>query len=622
MTTGTFTYRAFLSYSHLDEPWGNSLYRALAKYQIAADKIGRETAIGRVPMTLGPIYRDSDRHGVDGSPNGQTLAELDASLFLIVVCSPNAARSNYLNEEIRHFRATRGAGNLIGMVIDGERDDPVREFRPAALRLEAGSDGKPVTERGEPLIADVRAHADGRRLAFEKIVAAMIGLPLGEIETAVSLRPLFRASGQVLMVQGAMATAGGLIVAALSPRFWLPGLVCAGLGLVPLLVGLSRYWGAREDWLAIAPAYAGCTRDDFVALCAHGGISGAERDDWIDLFMRAARDAGTRKADEPERIKLNAFIRDARRLSRVAPATLALRGHDETVFSAAFSPDGRRVLTASADSTARIWDAETLEPTAVLNGHGESVLSAVFSPNGRHVATGSVDRTARIWDAATQAQVAVIGGHDSRVVSVSFSPEGRRIVTASGTTAQIWDAGTWTLIGALKGHEAELHGAAFSPDGTRIITAARDGTIRIWDAATQTQIAAIKRTGWSSAVFSPDGRHVLTTDGFVARMWDAGMQAEIAVFQRPESDARSSSAAFAPDGKRVVTVGYKTARIWDAATQAQIVVLKGHESSVHSAFFSPDGRSVVTASMDKTARIWDAATGFSRYYLPRVPDPD
>ena len=94
--------------------------------------------------------------------------------------------------------------------------------------------------------------------------------------------------------------------------------------------------------------------------------------------------------------------------------------------------DGWRIVTASEDKTARIWDAANAGGTAVLRGHDEMLWSAAFSPDGSRIVTASLDRTARIWDAATAKEIAVLSGHESSVQSAAFSPGGLHIVTASG----------------------------------------------------------------------------------------------------------------------------------------------------------------------------------------------
>jgi dipeptidyl aminopeptidase/acylaminoacyl peptidase len=204
----------------------------------------------------------------------------------------------------------------------------------------------------------------------------------------------------------------------------------------------------------------------------------------------------------------------------------ALR-HEDAVNSAAFSPDGSRIVTPSDDNIALIWDVATGKQIAVLRGHADHGVSPVFSPDGSRIVTPSGDNTARIWDAAGK-EIAVLRGHDSPVWSAAFSPDASRVVTASSDqTARIWDAATGKEIVGLRGHENTVVSAAFSPGETRIVTASQDTTIRIWDAATGKQIAVLGGRDdplWSPA-FSPDGsRIVAVSDDKTARIWDAHLQ--------------------------------------------------------------------------------------------------
>src|SRR5271170_6612639 len=105
--------------------------------------------------------------------------------------------------------------------------------------------------------------------------------------------------------------------------------------------------------------------------------------------------------------------------------------------------------------------------------------------DGTRVVTASADKTARLWDTATGAPIAILRGHEGEVSSAAFSLDGARVVTASAdNTARLWDAATGTAIAILRGHEGGVASAAFSPDGTRIVTAARDMTARLWDVGT------------------------------------------------------------------------------------------------------------------------------------------
>jgi len=164
-------------------------------------------------------------------------------------------------------------------------------------------------------------------------------------------------------------------------------------------------------------------------------------------LLRGEIDSTLRLASRGTRIDL-ALPSDAVKASSAAAALAAgvsqanwlfvLDDHDGFVYSAAFSPDGTRIVTASDDKTARIWDAASAKEIAVLR-HDDAVHSAAFSPDGSRIVTASNDETARIWDAATATETAVLRGHDDTVNSAAFSLDGSRIVTASGDrTARIW----------------------------------------------------------------------------------------------------------------------------------------------------------------------------------------
>jgi WD40 repeat protein/TPR repeat protein len=287
-----------------------------------------------------------------------------------------------------------------------------------------------------------------------------------------------------------------------------------------------------------------------------------------------------------------------------------LTGHGGYVFSAAYSPDGIRIVTASTDKTARVWDARTGAQLSVLDtGHGNVLYTAAYSPDGSRIVTAETDKTARIWDAHSGKQLAALTGHGDSVYSAAYSPDGGRIVTASADkTARIWDARTYVQFAALSGHSGYVYSALYAPDGGRIVTASADKTARIWDARTGVQLAVLSGHGESviSAAYSPDGTHIVTASGDkTARIWDARTGLQLAVLTGHGDPV--NSAAYSPDGMRIVTAARdRTARIWDARTGMPLAVLLGHGDWVVGAAYSPDGARIVTASMDATARIWDA----------------
>ena len=291
---------------------------------------------------------------------------------------------------------------------------------------------------------------------------------------------------------------------------------------------------------------------------------------------------------------------------------MALTGHAERVRSVAFSPDGGRLVTASYDGTARIWDAGTGREIAQLSGHADRVRSAVFTPDGTRVITGSSDKTARVWDSTTGRALVELVGHTDGLRTVAISPDGMRVVTASqDKTARVWDIATGKQLLILSGHAGQLNAASFSPDGNRIVTASTDRTARVWDSATGKLLLTYSghagQLTW--AEFSPDGRDVVTASyDKTARVWDAATGQQLLVLSGHAQ--LLEHAEFSRDGRYLVTASDdKTARVWDVASGRQLLLFSGHLEPVIAATFSPDGRRVATASDDRTVRLWNATSG-------------
>ncbi|MFT5470562.1 MAG: energy-coupling factor transporter ATP-binding protein EcfA2, partial [Verrucomicrobiales bacterium] len=157
--------------------------------------------------------------------------------------------------------------------------------------------------------------------------------------------------------------------------------------------------------------------------------------------------------------------------------------HEAQVINAHFSADGLRIVTASADNTARIWDAASGMLIGKPLAHEAPVNNAQFSADGLRVVTASFDHTARIWDAASGKPIGETLIHGVNVKNAHFSADGLRIVTASDDkTARVWNAASGKPIGEPLTHERWVRNAQFSEDGLRVVTASSDAA-RIWDAA-------------------------------------------------------------------------------------------------------------------------------------------
>ena len=292
-----------------------------------------------------------------------------------------------------------------------------------------------------------------------------------------------------------------------------------------------------------------------------------------------------------------------------------LQGHSDKVFSVAFSPDGRHVVSGSNDNTVHIWNVVMGESVAELKGHLGSVYSVVFSPDGSLVASGSRDNTIRIWNVGTSECEAELKGHSGSVNSVVFSPDSMHMASGSrDNTVCIWNVVTSECEAELKGHSDSVNSVAFSPNGSHVASGSRDNTVCIWDVVTGVSVAEMKGHSGSvnSVIFSPDGCSVVSgsADNTV-RIWNVAAgecQAEL-----KGHSGSVYSAAFSPDGNLVVSGSAdNTVCIWDVVTGVSVAEMKGHLGSVNSVIFSPDGRSVVSGSADNTVCIWNAVMGDSK----------
>jgi eukaryotic-like serine/threonine-protein kinase len=312
------------------------------------------------------------------------------------------------------------------------------------------------------------------------------------------------------------------------------------------------------------------------------------------------------------RIVTASFDKTARIWDTRTGVQLAVLSVGSRVYTARYSPDDTRIVTVSSDRTVRIWDAHTGDPLAVFSGRGALPIAATFSPDGTRIAVASLDKTGRIWDAHTGAELAVLRGHGDILQFAAYSPDGTRIVTASrDKTVRVWDSRTGALLAILAGHSEMVLQAEYSPDGNQIVTASADKTARTWNARSGAPLVVLSGHGDRvySAHYSPDGTRVVTgSDDRTARIWDARSGAPLALLSGHVGFVRS--VMYSPDGNRIVTASDDgTARIWLARNETQLAVLNGHEDGVTSASYSPDSTNIVTSSLDKTLRIWDAGTG-------------
>ena len=311
---------------------------------------------------------------------------------------------------------------------------------------------------------------------------------------------------------------------------------------------------------------------------------------------------------------------------------LTLKGHTGFVTGVCFSPDGKRLASASGafywgndpagrgqPSEVKVWDAATGREALTIKVHTGGTSGVAFSPDGKRLASASAIRTVTVWDAATGQEVLTLGGHAGKFINgVAFSPDGSRLACASGPTVKVWDAQTGQEVLTLSGHKHIVWHVCFSPDGSRLASAAGNkwnvhepGELKVWDARTgQEQFTLPGHTDnvWS-VCFSPDGSHLVSASrDRMIKVWDMATGREAFTLKGHTGEVRDM--AFSPDGLYLASASADgTVRLWDPSSGQDPATLKGPAGNVRAAAFTPNGLRIATVSADKTVKVWDAQTG-------------
>lgn len=370
----------------------------------------------------------------------------------------------------------------------------------------------------------------------------------------------------------------------------------------------ARAQEARQREEATAKAHESLER--LVRLQNANGIALMAEDDLassLPWFAEALNlQQGQPEREEMQRIRISSVLQEC-------PKTVQMWFHGGPVTSAHFSRNGRLVVTASRDHTARLWDASTGKPVGSVLQHTGIVWHAVFSPESRRVATASEDGTARVWDADTGQPVTRPLRHRGPVVNVAFSPNGKMVATASEDhTVQLCDAESGEVIATLADHGDAVRQLAFSPDNRLLATGGDDSKVRIWQtSATDVSPTVFLYSGPLTALQFNDAGNFLLTSSL-----DGSARTFIVMQNHPYLHPTINHigpvlhSAFSPNGRYLVTAcGAGSARIHEVLSGQPTSPELLHRGAVYWANFDAEGRRVVTASADHTAGVWEAGTG-------------
>jgi WD40 repeat protein len=292
--------------------------------------------------------------------------------------------------------------------------------------------------------------------------------------------------------------------------------------------------------------------------------------------------------------------RSIKRFHQAAPDPILFKGHTGVVQYVAFSPDGKRFVSCGewpeGDLTLRVWNVEKGTEILKIDHPGQAPM-AMFSPNGKFIVSASEDSNAYLWDADTGKKIRTFRGHGDAVEGVAFNADGTQLLTGGrDTTARLWDTETGREIKKFTGHvEDMIRRVAFHPDGKHALTGGRDGFVRMWELDTAKEVRKFKSSSnWAdSLAVTKDGKFLAIGGKIISvhEMSSGKLLSECIGHQ-----FGLTHVAFSDNGKQILSAGYDgTARLWDRVKGKELYRFPGFGEMCWCAAFSPDGKWIVVS---------------------------
>lgn len=592
-------YFAFISYKREDEKWAKWLQYKLEHYHLPLNLRKAKTDL---PKEIRPIFKDTSELAA-GVLADEIHKALEQSKYLIVICSPNAAQSEWVCKEVQAFIDMGKSEYIIPFIIGGTAyaQNPTEECFPSSLRK--------LPKEKELL--GINISEMGREAAAVKVVARMFRL---KFDTLWQRHEKEMRKRRIVTIA-----------------------ICLLIALTALFVGGYIY----KKNLALEEANRNIIEERNNMLIARSRAISEKAADFVRqgnilkaiavLLYIIPHDTDSQNlpyAPEAEAI----FRKAIYCLERNQTETIGiLENHQSPVLHAAYNHSGNILATASEDNSIILWDAHTGNSLKQLWGHKDKVTSAKFTKDDNFIVSSSWDKTIKIWDVKTGRMVHSINTEQGGE-GLDISPDDKYllVIPQFSNEISIWDMTTKKKIKVLKDDCGEISVAAFHPDSKRVVTVhtslKHNSSINIWDLQTASIVRRItdeSKEEIRAITFNSNGDKMATGsfDNSIA-IWNINDGTQLLRLY----DAHTkyiTTICFSPDGTKILSGSWdKSAKIWDSETGDELDELTGHTDYISSVAFSPDGKEVVTASWDHTARIWKLIQADTNIQEIRVHEQD
>ncbi|OQW60646.1 MAG: hypothetical protein A4S17_10195 [Proteobacteria bacterium HN_bin10] len=578
-------YAAFISYSHADEEFGDWLHKHLEGYAVPASLVGQTGSHGLIGKRIGKVFRDRADLSAAHDLGAEIRAGLEAADALIILCSPRACGSKYVNDEIRIFKALGKSERILAAIVDGEphaagkpNATAADECFPRALlyRVDGAGVLTEIPEANEPIAADFREGKDGRENGALKLIAGLLGVPLDELVQREKQAERGRRR-RAMMLAAAMSVLAIVAVAA------------GGFAFVQGNEAMRQRDIAREGLAsALAQRALDAREAGDVSLSVRSALLG------LNAFPDRAAD----------------FLPILRWHAHETRGGVTLAAPNTMVTGAVFAPNQQEVLIGSRDGAVRLVSISERRVLRTFTHSESAIESLAISPDGQVIAAGSAGAIT-LWRRDGER----LRGWSSEAASIAFSPDGSRLGVAGWTVGHEYEVATGSELSRLDmiiddnppGHVAYVSGGVLFAFAAQIRA--------LWNDGTQSEVATLG--DFCAGLAQARDRDLVATSCedmplafFSAADRRASSLAEAAQPSAMGLNATPSATAISADGA-TIAVGTEEGYVLvspTALSRSRSYVaartLGRHAGTVTAVTFDATGTQILTAGADGTARLW------------------